>query len=177
MAEEFRTITGLNKYEISNFGVVRNKETKKIKNIRVNRDGYYILNLNTDDCKKVTKKIHRLVAETFLENPDNKPFVDHIDNNPLNNNVNNLRFATCSENCMNKKIPKNNKRIHLGCFKNIDDAIKTRQDKAKELFGEYMNQCEKQDEKIEFHINMDLSVLKHKPIVIIKFNINDDIKL
>ena len=61
------------------------------------------------DGKRKSAKIHRLVAEAFIPNPENKECVDHIDKVRNNNNVNNLRWATKSENCMNKKIQSNNK--------------------------------------------------------------------
>lgn len=49
-------------------------------------------------------QIHRLVAEAFIPNPQNKPTVDHIDKNPSNNNVENLRWATLEEQCQNKNL-------------------------------------------------------------------------
>lgn len=65
------------------------------------RRGYFCLCLG----KKNRKLVHRLVAEHYIPNPDNKPEVDHIDRNKLNNNVNNLRWATKSENQINRSYP------------------------------------------------------------------------
>ena len=48
--------------------------------------------------------VHKLVASAFIPNLDNKPCVDHIDTNSLNNNVENLRWVTIKENNNNRKI-------------------------------------------------------------------------
>lgn len=53
---------------------------------------------NRVDIKKKNYFVHRLVAELFIENPLNKPQVNHIDNNGLNNNLSNLEWVTNSEN-------------------------------------------------------------------------------
>ena len=69
-------------------------------------------------CKGVIKKnlrIHRLVATHYIPNPDNKPCVDHINRDKLDNRLENLRWATVSENCQNTKMMITNK---LG-YKNI----------------------------------------------------------
>jgi hypothetical protein len=69
---------------------------RKIKSQRLVRN-YYAVTLIKNN-KPLTKKIHRLVAETYIPNPDNKPFVNHKDGNKLNNNVHNLEWVTPLEN-------------------------------------------------------------------------------
>lgn len=60
-------------------------------------DGYPIVTLGTND-HRVQKTVHRIIAETFIPNPNNLPEVDHIDNNKENNDVSNLRWITSFEN-------------------------------------------------------------------------------
>lgn len=93
-------------YWVSNYGEVvsyRKNNSKKLHNIpkllkngiSINQFGrkYYYVSINGK-----SKKVHRIVAETFIENPLNKPFVNHIDNNGLNNKLDNLEWVTTSEN-------------------------------------------------------------------------------
>lgn len=84
-------------YSVSDNGVVKNNNSNIIKKPHINKkSGYYIVDLwQNNKAEKVP--IHRLVAEAFISNPQNKPTVDHIDGDRLNNSVNNLRWATYSE--------------------------------------------------------------------------------
>lgn len=59
--------------------------------------GYAHVSLSKDDKKK-NYRIARLVAETFIPNPDNKPEVNHIDGDPSNDDVCNLEWCTSKEN-------------------------------------------------------------------------------
>ena len=84
-------------YLISEDGRVYNLKTKRYLKGHLENTGYISVNLNINNKKK-NYALHRLVAQTFLENPDNLPIVNHKDGNKLNNNVENLEWVTQSQN-------------------------------------------------------------------------------
>lgn len=87
-----------NNYSINKNGEVRNDATGRIKTPFKNKaNGYLIVDLYKNN-KSQKVPIHRLVAEAFIPNPENKLTVDHIDGNRQNNSIENLRWATYSEN-------------------------------------------------------------------------------
>lgn len=111
-------------YEVSNLGRVRRKLGETIyKDGRVakfsetilkqgfNKKGYLRVYLSVKS-KKITRSVHRLVAETFIENPENKETVNHIDCNKENNTIENLEWLTNKENMQHA--------FKNGLFKNRD---------------------------------------------------------
>jgi hypothetical protein len=94
-------------YEVSNTGLIRNKVTNKQLSLENAKDGYQrvAMVLKQQKTLSITRKIHiqRLVALAFLGEPENISLqVDHIDRDRSNNNVENLRWVSASENCNNK---------------------------------------------------------------------------
>ena len=90
------------KYLVSNTGLVKHKRLNRIMK-GFNRNGYRQVTLNRENMTRQPMLIHRLVALTFIPNPENKPYVDHIDGGRRNNHVDNLRWATPKENSNNEK--------------------------------------------------------------------------
>ena len=85
------------RYLVNEHGDVYSKYSKKIISKRLDRYGYLRCNLYFKGDYK-TPTIHRLVAMAFIPNPDNKPQVNHIDGDKLNNHVSNLEWVTNEEN-------------------------------------------------------------------------------
>jgi hypothetical protein len=158
--EEFKIINDNSNYSISNYGNVKNNITNRILK-KYNYNDYERVKLKNKDYK-----IHRLVAIHFIDNPENKLFVDHIDNNRTNNHFTNLRWVTTKENNYNRKLTYNNifnckgirkwvlknnvikyqalitidkKQINLGFFNLLEDAIIKRKTTAMQIFGIYAN--------------------------------------
>jgi hypothetical protein len=155
-------------YQISNFGRVksfsrlvlngfRNRmTTNKIRKPKFDRGGYTEVCIKFNN-KSIQFRIHRLVALHFIDNPNNKAEVNHIDSNRLNNNATNLEWTSKRENqchgninrkktsryvgvyfvkqnkncCWRSQIQVNNKNIYLGAYKTEEEAYQARCDYEK----------------------------------------------
>jgi hypothetical protein len=103
--ENWKKVEGYEAYEISDLGRVRRGE--KVLKGSSDKNGYRVIGLCKDAvCKKT--KIHRLVCIAFLPNPDSKPEVNHIDRNTANNRLDNLEWATRSEQSLHSPKPVGN---------------------------------------------------------------------
>ena len=97
--EKWRDIPGYEGfYQVSDLGNIRSIRFNKIRNMKSwDSHGYRAVELCMNN-NRYTVGIHRLVALTFIPNPENKPEVNHKDRNKSNNNVENLEWVTQSEN-------------------------------------------------------------------------------
>lgn len=109
MEESWKVIPDYEGYYVSDFGrakIIKNG-IEKILSLREDTKGYYSIRPSKNNIGN-NQMIHRVIATLFLENPETKPCVDHIDGNIKNNNITNLRWATRSENLLNQKLHSNN---------------------------------------------------------------------
>jgi hypothetical protein len=88
------------RYDASSLGRIRNRRTGRIMRLACNTNGYLIFHC-VDMCRMIS--VHRAVATAFLPNPDNEPTVDHININPQDNRVENLRWASVKTQTLNRR--------------------------------------------------------------------------
>lgn len=136
-------------YEVSNLGRIRNSETKYIRSINIIRGyGYVTLKIKG---KPKTCQVHRLVAEAFVPNPENKPQVNHKDCNKLNNQSYNLEWATRSENIKhaydNNLVSKMEKNTKLTEEEVIEICKLLEKGVSRKEIVKTLNLTEKYDEK------------------------------
>ena len=99
--ELWKEIEGFENYQVSSWGRVRSANGI-LKPYR-NKKGYLKVGLSKDGkCHK--KRVNRLVAMAFIDNPNDLPFVDHIDGNKENNSITNLRWVTDEDNRAHAKV-------------------------------------------------------------------------
>lgn len=106
-----------------------------------NSKGYLTVRLYKNDNKPKKFLVHRLIALYYIPNPNNKPFIDHIDRNRLNNSIDNLRWVTYSENNINRfvkpnKLKEKNISKNKGGFQVIIERNKITYTKHKKTLDE-----------------------------------------
>jgi hypothetical protein len=146
--EEWKPVAGFPGYRVSSMGRVeslsyRGTGVARLMNPTIHDFGYRYYRLNGG----ARRYAHRLVAEAFLPNPDGLPQVDHINRNPADDRLSNLRWVSCSTNALNTKqrasktgernikqrpdgfavhIQRNNQLVFRKWFKTLAEAVKAR---------------------------------------------------
>ena len=126
MEEIYKPISNCEINLISNYGNVKNVKTQKVRKQRKGVSGYYYITLNKKNIRKC-ELVHRLVFIAFNENITEYDVIDHIDGNKLNNNIQNLRGTTFSENTKNAFVNNEkmkNKLIKVSKYDENMDLIK-----------------------------------------------------
>jgi hypothetical protein len=129
MEEIFKPINGFDKqYFISNHGNVKSNKTNRLLNIQKS-SGYSTVSLSNNNNKK-RFLVHRLVANAFIPNPENKPTVNHINHNTYDNKVENLEWNTHKQQNEHNYKTEDTKRTtcrarSVSCYTKYDELSNT----------------------------------------------------
>lgn len=138
---EWRDVVGYEGlYQVSDHGDVRSLDrvTTGNRNRRIkgkvlkktkSTTGYFKVEL-CKDGRAITTKVHRIVAKAFIRNPYGKPYINHIDNNPLNNMVENLEWCTQKENIQHA--------VKIGAFSPKSNPTVATDDIVRAVIDEYI---------------------------------------
>ena len=121
MEEIYKDVVGYEGiYQVSNFGNVKSCKTGLIRNYYLEKNGYYSITLRKNGVGN-TRKVHQLVAESFLNHKrcGYKLVINHIDLNKINNKVDNLEIVTNRENSNRKHLKSTSK--YVGVHWNTED--------------------------------------------------------
>lgn len=126
MKEIIKPIKDFDDYYVSNYGKVYSLKTGTLKEIAQWFDGkknYKMVALTRNDRVRCKLLVHRLVAITFIDNPNNLPEVDHLDKNKTNNFVTNLCWCTRKDNLNHSYSTKSPSRNTNLCELYFDDVL------------------------------------------------------
>jgi HNH endonuclease/NUMOD4 motif len=131
------------RYSVSKDGSVYSEISKKFLKPQVDHNGYLYVNLYDSFGKMKSIKVHRLVASAYIENTNNKPQVNHKDGNKKNNNVDNLEWATKSEN-----------QVHAW-----DNGLQSKSKKNSQHAKNLMLENNKKKRKIVLQFDLDMNLI------------------
>lgn len=151
MEEEWKQISGFDKYQVSTRGRIKGPRCDDIKPF-FTKNGYAIVTLCSNGSMS-KKLVHRLVGEAFIDNQNNCNVIDHINRIPSDNRVENLRWVSVSDNNLNScrrdkemfglrwhkrgngyyeiRFTVNGKECSFGTAKTLDEAKRKRDEALK----------------------------------------------